>query len=101
MSGFRILQHSFSLNYLAVCSIVKGVEEIADKIQLPNKTGQAVVKVSSGVAIQAMKLGASTNSNFNFALKTSSFSPDDVVSNEAFDSNRVEIGLELPATLLK
>ena len=59
------------------------------------------MKVSSGVAIQAMKLGTSSNEDFNFALKTSSFLPGNIVANEAFDSNRVEIGLKLPATLLR
>lgn len=85
----------------SVYSIVKGIEGIADSIQLPNKTGQAVVKVSSGVAIQAMKLGQSSSSDFSFALTSSSISPNSVVSNSEFDSNRVEIGLTLPATLLR
>ena len=59
------------------------------------------MKVSSGVAIQAMKLDTSSSGSLNFGLKTSSISLNNIVSNEVFQPNQVEIGLQLPSTLLR
>eukprot|EP00112_Aurelia_sp_Birch-Aquarium-sp1_P024728 Seg7957.1 transcript_id=Seg7957.1/GoldUCD/mRNA.D3Y31 product="Adhesion G-protein coupled receptor G4" protein_id=Seg7957.1/GoldUCD/D3Y31 len=83
----------------ALSSIVQGIETLADKIPLPNTTGTPVVRVSSGVAIQALKIDKSSNTPLKFGMKNASFSLNNVVSNQAYDSNQVQVGLSLPETL--
>ncbi len=82
-------------------SIVKGIESLADKIPLPTKTGQAVVKVASGVAIQAMKIDPLSVGTITFAIKQPSFSSANVISNQQYQVNDVAVGISLPETILR
>ena len=68
---------------------------------LPNKIGVPVVKVSSGVAIQAMKIDSKSKASLSFALQSTSFSNGSVVSNQNYDRNEVAVGLTLPETLMR
>ena len=82
-------------------SIVQGIETLADKIPLPNTTGTPVVRVSSGVAIQALKIDKSSKTPLNFGMRNASFSLNNVVSNQDYDSKQVQVGLSLPDSLAR
>ncbi|XP_065055354.1 adhesion G-protein coupled receptor G4-like isoform X1 [Rhopilema esculentum] len=84
----------------ALTKIVNGIVALADKIPLPNKTGVPVVRVSSGVAIQAMRIDSKSKASLSFALQSTSFSNGSVVSNQNYDRNEVAVGLTLPETLM-
>eukprot|EP00794_Sanderia_malayensis_P014269 gene14269-15756_t len=84
----------------ALTIIVKGIESLADKLPLPNITGQTVVRVSSGVAIQAVQIDSQFSSALTFALTQLTFNNSNVISNQKYQPNGVAIGISIPNTIL-